>query len=83
VQGVLPRPDVAPLLQQGFVALASDADSPEPEVIELAQELEGAMMLPFVIFADAEGKFHDGYSGVATPPMFIKKLKFLLGDPTG
>ena len=83
MQGVLPRPDIAPKLQEGFVALASDADAPEPEVIELAQHLDGAMMLPFVLFADAEGNFLDGYSGVATPPMFLKKLDALLGASEG
>ena len=41
------------------------------------------MMLPFVLFADAEGKFLDGYSGVATPPMFLKKLDALLGVSRG
>ena len=48
-------------------------------MIEIAQQLEDAMMLPFVLFADAEGKFIDGYSGVVTPPYLIKKLKELTG----
>ncbi len=74
MQAVIPRPDVAPLLQEHFVAVASDCDDPEPEVVEIAQQLEGAMMLPFVLFADAEGKFLDGYAGVVTPPYLIKKL---------
>ena len=65
---------MAPLLNEHFIAVASDCDNPEPEVIEIAQELEDAMMLPFVLFADAEGKFIDGYSGVVTPPYLIKKL---------
>ena len=74
MQAVIPRPDVAPLLQAGFVALAADCDNPEDEVVALAQKLEDAMMLPFVLFADAEGNFLDGYSGVGTPPYLIKKL---------
>ena len=74
MQAVIPRPDVAPLLQEHFIAVASDCDDPEQEVIELAQQLEDAMMLPFVLFADADGKFLDGYSGVVTPPYLIKKL---------
>ena len=79
MQGVVPRPDVAPLLQKHFVALASSADDPEPEVLQLAMELEDAMMLPFVLFADADGKFLDGYAGVVTPPYLIKTLKGLIG----
>ena len=74
MQAVVPRPDVAPLLKEHFVALASDCDKPEDEVIALAQKLEDAMMLPFIIFADAEGNYLDGYSGVVTPPYLIKKL---------
>ncbi|QDV05062.1 hypothetical protein Poly30_05570 [Planctomycetes bacterium Poly30] len=65
---------MAPLLQEHYIAVASDCDDPEEEVIGLAQQLEDAMMLPFVLFADADGKFLDGYSGVVTPPYLIKKL---------
>lgn len=74
MEAVVPRPDIAPLLQENFVALASDCDEPEDEVMQLAMQLEDAMMLPFVLFADAEGNFLDGYSGVVTPPYLIKKL---------
>jgi len=81
VQGVVPRSDVAPVLREHFVALAADADDPEPEVVELAQRLEGAMMLPFVIFADAEGRFLTGYSGTTTPPYFLRTLNKLVGKP--
>jgi hypothetical protein len=66
-------------LQENFVALAADADAAEDGVMALAMQLEGAMMLPFVIFADAEGGFLDGYSGVVTPPYLIKTLGKLLG----
>lgn len=78
MEGVIPRPDVGPLLQEGFVALAADADSAEESVLQLAAQLEGAMMLPFVLFADAEGRFLDGYSGVVTPPYLIKTLNKLV-----
>jgi len=77
VQGVLPRPDVAPLLQAGFVALASDADDPEDAVLRLAYRLEDAMMLPFVLFADAEGKFLAGSSGFVNPAAFRATLERL------
>ncbi len=74
MEAVIPRPDVAPMLQAGFVAVASDCDEPEDEVIALAQQVEDAMMLPFILFADANGAYIDGYSGVVTPPYLIKKL---------
>ena len=77
MQGVVPRPDVAPLLQQRFVALASDADDPEDEVIQLAHQLEDAMMLPFVFFTDAEGRFLAGSSGFVNPATFKSTLEKL------
>lgn len=79
MEGVIPRPDVAEILQNHFVALAADADDSEPAVIELAKQLEGAMMLPFVIFTDGEGQFLDGYSGVVTPPYLLRTLNKLVG----
>lgn len=80
MQGVIPRPDIAPKLQQHFVALASDADDPEQPVLDLALELEDAMMLPFVLFADADGEFRAGYSGVVTPPYLLKTLDELIAQ---
>jgi hypothetical protein len=81
VEGVVPRPDVAPLLQEHFVALAADADASDPGVMKIAMQLEGAMMLPFVLFTDAEGNFIDGYSGVVTPPYLKKTLEKLTSSP--
>ena len=77
MQGVVPRPDIAPLLQQGFVALAADCDDPEPEVEALAMQLENAMMLPFVLFADASGRFQAGSSGAVSPQAFRQTLEGL------
>ncbi len=74
MEGVIPRPDVAPLLQTNFVALAADADAAEPGVMDLAMKLEDAMMLPFILFADADGNFLDGYSGAVTPPYLLKTI---------
>lgn len=81
VQSVVPRPDVAALLQQHFVALASDADETEDEVIELAQKLEDAYMLPFVIFVDGTGQFLDGQSGAINPISFASTLKRVANVP--
>lgn len=77
VQGVVPRPEIAPLLQEHFVALASDADETEDAVLQLAYRLEDAMMLPFVIFADAEGRFLTGSSGAVNPKGFQSTLENL------
>lgn len=63
VERIVPHPEIAPLLQEHFVALASDVDDPEDEVLELAQEIPDAYMLPFVIFTDAEGRMLHGTSG--------------------
>lgn len=75
VQSVVPRPDVAPLLQQHFVALASDADDTEDEVMQHAAHLEEAYMLPFVMFVGPDGKFIEGYSGATNPISFAARLK--------
>lgn len=77
MQGVVPRPDVAPLLQQHFVALAADADECEPAVVALAVKLEDAEMLPFVLFADADGRFLEGSSGAVDPKRFVQTLQRL------
>jgi thioredoxin-related protein len=81
VQSVIPRPEIAALLQQGFVALAADCDEPEPEVEALAMQVPDASMLPFVIFADANGRYLDGSSGVVSPRAFETMLKRLLAAP--
>jgi hypothetical protein len=61
------------------VALAADADDTEDEVIELAQKLEGAMMLPFVLFTDHDGQFLAGSSGLVSPRDFAATLRRLTG----
>jgi hypothetical protein len=67
VEGVIPRPDVAALLADRFVALAADADDTEPEVEELAMNLEDAYSLPFVMVTDAQGRLLEGASGALSP----------------
>lgn len=76
MQAVIPRPDVAPLLQAGWVALAADADEPEPQVHRLLFRLPSATMLPIVLLADAEGSFLGGKAGGMEP----KRLVELLGE---
>jgi len=74
VQAVIPRPDVAPLLQKHYVALAADPDLPEAEVHRLLFKLRNATMLPIVLVADAEGRFLEGMAGVSEP----ERVKALL-----
>ena len=75
MEGVIPRPDVAPMLQNGFIALAADADADDPDILQVAMQVPDAMMLPFVIITDADGTYLDGYSGVVTPPYLKKTLE--------
>jgi len=77
VQGVVPHPQIAPLLREGFVAVASDCDDPEEEVLALAEELEDAYMLPFVLFTDTDGRFLAGSSGAVNPVSFKRQLETL------
>ena len=77
MQGVVPHPEIAPLLREGFVAVASDCDDPEDEVLALAEQLEDAYMLPFVLFADGEGRFLGGSSGAVHPIVFKRQLEQL------
>jgi len=79
VQSVIPRPDVAPLLQGHFVALAADADDTEEDVLKHAHNLEDAYMLPFVMFVDSDGKFLEGFAGTTNPISFAARLKGIAG----
>ncbi len=81
MQGLVPHPEFAPILQQHCVALASDCDDPEPEVIELAERLEDAMMLPFVLFCDGQGKYLGGWSGALSPVTFRSLLSQVIPQP--
>jgi thioredoxin-related protein len=78
VQSVVPFPEVALLLREHFVALASDCDEPEESVLELAHNLEDAYMLPFVMFVDSDGKFLAGSSGAVNPLLFKRTLESLI-----
>ncbi len=75
VEAIVPRPDVAAVLADRFVALAADADDAEEEVEELCMKLEDAYMLPFVVVADANGQFVAGTSGAQTPAGFLAFLR--------
>ncbi len=83
VQGVLPHERVAPVVRERFVLLAADADDTEPAVEELAMKLDDAFMLPFVIFADARGKFLGGLSGAVTPKRLLDALEEFAPDERG
>jgi hypothetical protein len=67
------------VLDEHYVLLASDCDAPEPEVVRIAQRLEGAMMLPFILLADADGGFLGGSSGAVTPEDLVARLREAAG----
>lgn len=77
VQGVVPHPEVAPLLRAGFVAVASDCDDPEDAVAALTEHMPDAMSLPFVIFTDADGRFLAGGEGAQSARSFKTLLERL------
>ena len=81
MQAVIPRPDIAPLLQKRFVALAGDPDLPEPEVHRLLFKLKNSTMLPFVILATPEGQFVAGTSGAVEPKALRAMLEGALPPP--
>ncbi|QDU68366.1 thioredoxin family protein [Engelhardtia mirabilis] len=80
VQSVVPRPEVAELLRENFVALASDCDDPEEEVEELAMKLEDATTLPFIVLADANGQFLEGIAGAVEATTLQRMLERLTQD---
>lgn len=79
VESVVPQADIARLLQNHAVALASDIDAPEAELIDLAaNNMPDAMMLPFVMLLDAEGQFLAGSHGSVQPRRFQDVLQGLV-----
>ena len=74
----MPSPGIKPLLAQHFVGLASDCDDPEEPVIELiSAHLADGMMLPFVLFTDADGGYRAGSHGAVNPNTFRATLESL------
>ncbi|MEO6709777.1 MAG: thioredoxin family protein [Planctomycetota bacterium] len=78
VQGVVPHAQVAPILERHFIALASDCDDPEDGVSDLAMNMPDAMMLPFAIFADSQGRFLAGSEGAQSASGFKALLESVI-----
>jgi len=79
VEIVCRQPGVEALLKEHFVPLASDCDNPEPALLEMAMaSLSGATMLPFVLFADADGNVVGSHSGAVDPKQFQAALDGLV-----
>ena len=75
VTGVVPLPGVAEPLKEHFVALAADIDDLEAPLAELLMaNMPDAMMLPFVVFTDAEGNWLAGGQGAVDPNSFKQTL---------
>ena len=78
MQAIIPRPDIAPILQESFIALAADVDDLEPEVGALVSNLSNAQMLPFIIVTDSDGNFATGFAGAVTPTTLKDLLEGVL-----
>lgn len=83
VGSAVPHPEVAALLNSHFVALASDCDDPEDEILALAEHMPDAMSLPFVILADAQGRFLAGSEGAQSASSLRDLLQRVAGSPSG
>ena len=78
MQALVPRPDIAPILQENFVAVAAEVDDPIPELHALILQLPSAQMLPFVVITDAEGRYLDGHAGALAPDQLRELLQGVL-----
>jgi thioredoxin-related protein len=79
VEQIIPRPEVAAALNRDFVCYADDCDDMAPEVRTLGgTHMPFARSLPFVLLADADGKWLGGGSGATTAEALLK----LLADAT-
>ncbi|MFT7463073.1 MAG: hypothetical protein ACI9EF_001415 [Pseudohongiellaceae bacterium] len=59
--------------------MASDCDAPEAPLIDLVSEnMVGASMLPFVLFADSDGQWINGISGAISPAQLQKQLESMV-----
>ncbi|MDG2150268.1 MAG: hypothetical protein P8N09_12170 [Planctomycetota bacterium] len=75
----MPQPEIAEILKEHFVGLASDCDAPEPEVVDLiSTHLADGMMLPFVLITDADGAFLTGWHGSVSPETMKDTLSGIL-----
>ncbi|MCB9883585.1 MAG: hypothetical protein H6834_17490 [Planctomycetes bacterium] len=72
MQSTIPDAEVAAVLQARYVAVAVDADDPDPEAMKLALEIENAMMLPLVVAATPDLAYLDGFSGAVTRAQFLE-----------
>ena len=78
MQGVVPQQSIATLLQDRFVALAADIDAPEQSLVDLLMaNMPDAMMLPFIVFTDADGNWLRGMQGAVHPDKFRETLEEL------
>ena len=69
------------MASEHFVGLAADADAPEAPIIELAStHLADAMMLPLVMFLDADGHYLGGTHGMVNPDDLKEALTELASE---
>ncbi len=82
VQNIMPHPQIRAELEQHFVLLATDCDTPEPEVRALgAKHMGHARSLPFVMYLRNDGAFVFGTQGGRDPHAFTHDLMHGREDP--
>ena len=80
VEMILPKPEVKEFLNANFVALVDDCDEMSAEVRDLGvKNMPWAQSLPFVMLADADGKWLGGGSGATTPQALMELLRKAVG----
>jgi hypothetical protein len=73
------KQEIAEFLNQHFVALASDADHPDPQVAALVAALPRREPTPVVAYLDAAGAAVHSTAGGRPPAVFLSDMTDALG----
>ncbi len=74
VERTLAKEEVAEVMAQHFVALASDADQTEPEVAALLVNVQRREPTPVCLYLDADGKLLASTAGGRPPAVLLNDM---------